>query len=266
MLSVSHLDVDGKRVRMARAGRGAPLLLLHGYPDTLQIWSALAPRLAESFEVFAFDWPGMGESEPWSGGASPFDLARRLLRLLDAWGIERATIVGHDMGGQPALALAASEPLRVARVVVMNSLVIPDERTSWEIDLLRRFRVNRFLLRHAPGIVFRRAVTTSLSPGEALPRELQSELWRHFVRREGREFIIRMCAGYEGTLPRLMGLYPGIAIQTRLIWGEHDRHFPPAHAHRLRALIPGAELRVIAGGEHWMAWSRAEDVAREIEG
>lgn len=259
MLQTAYDTVEGKRVRLARLGHGPPLLLLHGYPDTLQVWSALAPLLAETHSVIAFDWPGTGDSEAWSGGASPIDLARRLVRLLDAWGIDRAVVVGHDMGGQPALAAAAMEPSRIARVVVMNSLVIWNERTSWEIDLLRRFRINRFLLRHAPRLVFERAVRTSVSD---LPDDVRSELWHHFAKRERREFIIRMCAGYEGTLPRLSDMYEQITVPVRIVWGSRDRHFPLAHGERLHALVPGSELCVIEDGGHWMAWDRAEEVAR----
>src|SRR5436190_31496 len=51
---------SGRLLRIARLGSGPPLVLLHGYPDNLQIWSELAVRLADHFEVIAFDWPGMG--------------------------------------------------------------------------------------------------------------------------------------------------------------------------------------------------------------
>src|SRR5262245_59890704 len=53
-------DEAGHRLRLARLGSGPPLILLHGYPDNLQIWCELAPRLADRFTVIAFDWPGMG--------------------------------------------------------------------------------------------------------------------------------------------------------------------------------------------------------------
>ena len=124
MLATLTETHGGRSLRVARLGSGAPLILLHGYPDNLQVWSELAPRLASRFEVIAFDWFGMGYSEAWSGGATPFDFARRLRALMDDWGIERAVIVGHDMGGQPALAFAAEHPERISRFVVMNSLVI----------------------------------------------------------------------------------------------------------------------------------------------
>ena len=71
MLAASvEVAPNGRRVRVARLGSGPPLALLHGYPDNLQIFSELAPRLAGSFSVIAFDWPGMGRSDAWPGGAT----------------------------------------------------------------------------------------------------------------------------------------------------------------------------------------------------
>ncbi len=156
---------NGKRLRVARLGKGPPLVLLHGYPDNLQVWNRLAPRLATQLEVVAFDWPGMGYSDEWPGGATPQLLAKRLLSILDQLRIEKPILVGLDMGGQPALAFAATYPVRVARLVVMNSLVFGDEKTSWEIHLLRKFGFNRFALRHFPRTVFRRAESTFLPHG-----------------------------------------------------------------------------------------------------
>ena len=70
-------------------------------------WSALAPLLAGHFSVIAFDWPGMGYSDPWPGGVTPQHMAGRLLELMDTWRIDRAHLMGIDMGGQPALVFAA---------------------------------------------------------------------------------------------------------------------------------------------------------------
>src|SRR5262245_44281674 len=117
MLATTFESHSGRRLRVARLGAGPPLVLLHGYPDTLQVWSRLAPRLANSFQVIAFDWPGMGYSDPWPGGATPFHMADRLRTLLDAWNIDRGSVVGIDMGGQPCFALAARHPDRVRALV-----------------------------------------------------------------------------------------------------------------------------------------------------
>ena len=202
MLATTYESASGGRLRLARLGSGPPLVLLHGYPDNLQIWSRLAPLLAERFETIAFDWPGMGHSETWPGGATPFDMAQRLGTLLDGWGLRRATLVGADMGAQPALAFAARSPERVQALVVMNSLAMFDEKTSWEIRWLRRFGWNRFFLRCLPWVVFHRAERTFLEHEACLPAGLRSDLWDSFRQPEVREYIVRMCAGCQGTLKK----------------------------------------------------------------
>lgn len=256
---------EGHALRVARAGeKGPALVLLHGYPDNLQIWSALTPRLAASARVIAFDWPGMGESAAWNGGTTPDAMAARLLRLLDAWGVTRVVLAGHDMGAQPALVFAATHPDRMAGLVVMNSLVLGDGATSWDIRVLRRFRWNEVLIRRLPRLVFARAERTSLPWPMRLPRDVRADLWSSFRRPEVRRFVSRMCGGYQGSLPRLPDLYPSVRCPTLLLWGAQDRHFPPEQGRSLAALLPRARLEVIGGGQHWMAWHAADRVADRI--
>lgn len=255
---------EGRPLRVARMGAGPPLVLLHGYPDNLQIWNKLVPRLADRFTVIAFDWPGMGYSASWGGGATPIHMAERLLRLLDAWGIEQASLAGMDMGGQPALVFAAEHPARTRCIVVMNSLVLWDAPTSWEIRVLRRFGLNRFILSRLPQAVFRRAERSFLPRTARLPRDMRADLWESFRRPEVRQFIVQMCAGYQATLPRLPERYRQIQRPTLSLWGANDAHFPPIHAERLQRLISGSQLQIVPDGEHWMAWHRADTVAAHI--
>jgi len=264
MLATTTKTHGGRMLRVARLGSGPPVILLHGYPDNLQVWSELAPRLATRFEVIAFDWPGMGYSEAWTGGATPFDFARRLRTLMDGWKIEKAAIIGHDMGGQPALAFAAEHPQRICKLVVMNSLVIWDEKTSWEIALLRKFGWNRVLLERLPRAVFLRAIRTFLPRRYKLSAELRSDLWESFQRPEVRKFVVRMCAGYQGTLPRLKQLYPSVRTPSLFLWAECDKHFPTGHARKLAEMVPGAKLEIIPRAGHWMALNLADAVSARI--
>ena len=267
MLSTkTETPVGNRALRVARLGHGEPLVLLHGYPENLQIWCELVPKLAHRFETIAFDWPGMGRSEPWPGGATPADQADRLLALLDAWKIGRATIVAQDMGAQPALVFAARHPERVNKLIVMNCLAFADEKTSWEVRVLRKFGWNRTILRRFPRAVFSRAQRTFLPRGTRLPQELREDLWETFGSADVRDFIIRMCAGFQGSLARLPTLYGTIKRPTLVLWGEKDRHFPPVHGERLKTAIPGSQLRILSGAEHWMAWHQADDVAAAILG
>jgi pimeloyl-ACP methyl ester carboxylesterase len=255
---------SGRLLRIARLGSGPPVVLLHGYPDNLQIWSELAKRLADQFEVIAFDWPGMGYSEAWPGGTTPFHMAEHLHRILDELGIERASLVGMDMGGQPALVFAANLSERINHLVVMNSLVLWDENTSWEIQVLRKYGWNRFILRNFPRLVFWRAEKTFLPRGHKLPLELRADFWKTFSRKEVRLFIARLCAGYQGTLMQLPEAYQKITCPTLVLWGEQDQHFPPNHAKRLCEAVSGSRLEIIPGAQHWMAWYLADTVAQSI--
>ena len=264
MLDARIEETKAGRVRVARLGRGAPLVLLHGYPETLQIFSALAPLLAADHQIYAFDWPGLGGSEAQRGGATPEAQADRLLALLDGWGLERAALAGMDMGGQPALAFAARHPERISALIAMNTLAFGDEETSWEIRVLRRFGWNRLALTHLPRAVFLRAERTFLPRGERLPADLRDELWARFRDPGARAFLVRMCAGYEGSLRRLPELYARIRCPTLVLWGEEDKHFPPAHARRLHQTIAGSRLQLLPGAHHWMAWHAAERVAAAI--
>lgn len=255
---------SGRLLRIARTGSGPPVVLLHGYPDNLQIWSELAIRLADQFEVIAFDWPGMGYSEAWPGGTTPFHMAEHLQKILDELGIERASLVGMDMGGQPALVFAAHHPERIERLVIMNSLVWWDENTSWEIKVLRKYGWNRFILRKFPRIVFWRAERTFLPRHRKLPSELRADLWKSFSQYDVRLFIARLCAGYQGTLMQLPDAYKKITCPTLVLWGEQDQHFPPDHAKRLSVTIPGSTLEIVPEAKHWMAWYLPDTVAQSI--
>ena len=261
--SIELLD-NGKRLRVARLGTGPPIVMLHGYPENLQVWSRLAPLLAKQHEVIAFDWPGMGYSEAWPGGATPQLMAIRLVSILNEWQINRPTIIGMDMGGQPALAFAAEHPDRIERVVVMNSLVFGDERTSWEIRLLRKFGFNRFALRHLASIVFRRAESTFLPRSARLDAGMRNDFWTAFAKPQVRRFISKMCAGFQGTLDQLPGMYEKIVCPALIVWAEHDKHFPLIQAERLHQSIPFSQLEVILDGTHWMVLHHAEELAERI--
>lgn len=257
---------NGHLLRLARLGNGPPLLLLHGYPDNLQIWCELAPRLAHRYTVIALDWPGMGGSEAWPGGTTPSHQAKRIHELLTFWSLDRVSLLGSDMGGQPALVFAAAYPERIERLFISNSLAYGDLKTSWEIRVLRRFGWNRLILRRLPRLVFARAERTFLPAGVRLPAPLRDSMWSDFRRDDVRRFVVRLCAGYQGTLDRVAAEYRQIACPTTIVWGERDRHFPLDHAERLHREIAGSRLAVVPHGEHWMAWHSPDLFANAILG
>lgn len=237
--------------------------MLHGYPDNLQIWYKIAPHLASQFYVFGFDWPGMGDSEVWEGGATPLILAKRLKKIIDHFNLTRITILAQDMGGQAGLVFASTYPSDTKSIYVMNSLLMWNEKTSWEIQLLRKFRFNQFVLLNLPYIVFQKARRSFTDqPKNEIGKELENDLWWHFKKKEVRRYIVRMCAGYDAQLEKLPVYYQKIRCPVTLIWAEKGKHFSVNHAYVFKEWCPNTEIHVIKNAQHWMVLSQSEEISR----
>ena len=118
---VAH--VDGARLRYLTAGRGEPVVLLHGYTQTSRMWRPIIPALAERFRVIAPDLPGIGDSDIPRGEIDLTSAASRIHRLARSLGTDRARVVGHDIGLMVAYAYAARFPADVAKLVVMDAFL-----------------------------------------------------------------------------------------------------------------------------------------------
>src|SRR5262249_46657829 len=108
------VEVNGGSLHTVQVGRGAPLLLLHGWPEFWLTWEPVMLRLAGRYRLIAPDLRGFGDSSKPSGAFGPADHAADMLVLLNALGIERAGIVGHDVGGAVMQPLARNAPERIA--------------------------------------------------------------------------------------------------------------------------------------------------------
>jgi pimeloyl-ACP methyl ester carboxylesterase len=115
-----QVDVGGVRLHVAEAGRGEPLLLLHGWPQHWWCWRHLIPRLAKSYRVLAVDLRGWGWSDAPDDLYAKSTFCSDILALLDAEGIERTRLMGHDWGGFTAFLLALEHPKRVERMVALD--------------------------------------------------------------------------------------------------------------------------------------------------
>src|SRR6202795_2605407 len=116
-------DVQGVKLHYLTSGHGAPLLLLHGYAETSLMWRPLMPSLAEQFRVIAPDLPGIGDSAIPADGLDMKAAATRVHALARSLGVEKARVVGHDIGLMVAYAYAAQFPTEVEKLVVMDAFL-----------------------------------------------------------------------------------------------------------------------------------------------
>ncbi|GAA1967843.1 alpha/beta hydrolase [Amycolatopsis minnesotensis] len=122
-IELRRVVANGIEISAAVAGQGSPVLLLHGFPHTWQLWHAILPRLARTHRVIAPDLRGLGATARPADGYDAGTLAVDAERLLDALGEPVASVVGIDAGAPPAFLLAMRRPDRVRRLVVLESLL-----------------------------------------------------------------------------------------------------------------------------------------------
>ena len=116
-------EVDGMKLHYLTAGHGPAVILLHGYTQTSLMWKPLIPRLAEKFTVIAPDLPGIGDSDIPKDGLDMKASAIRIHALAKSLGVEKARVVGHDIGLMVAYAYAAQFPSEVEKLVVMDAFL-----------------------------------------------------------------------------------------------------------------------------------------------
>src|SRR5690242_5872350 len=118
-----RITANGIEINVAVAGTGPAILLLHGFPHTWQVWSAVIGDLARTRQVIAPDLRGLGGTTRAAGGYDAGTLADDARGLLDALDVATADVVALDLGVPPAVLLALRHPTRITRLVVMEAVL-----------------------------------------------------------------------------------------------------------------------------------------------
>src|SRR5271167_2975711 len=115
--------VNGVKLHYLTAGHGPAVILIHGYTQTSRMWRPIIPLLAEKFTVIAPDLPGIGDSAIPKDGLDMKNAAIRIHALVKSLGIEKARVVGHDIGLMVAYAYAAQFQAETEKLVVMDAFL-----------------------------------------------------------------------------------------------------------------------------------------------
>src|ERR671921_141548 len=115
-----YLELEGNWIRYRVAGGGPPVVLVHGWLSSGEIWERLAGRLAQRFTVYTLDLTGFGESDKPLSGYGVRNGSRLLYAFCAYFGLTRASVIGHDLGGAMAVKLAADHPDVVGRLVLVT--------------------------------------------------------------------------------------------------------------------------------------------------
>src|SRR5438309_11080646 len=137
-------EIDGQHLHYLFAGHGPPVILLHGFAETSRMWRPLIPLLAEKFTVIAPDLPGIGDSSIPTDKIDMITSANRIHGLVRSLGIEKARVVGHDIGLMVAYAYATQFPTETEKLAVMDAFLpgVPGWEAIYNNPKLWHFRFN----------------------------------------------------------------------------------------------------------------------------
>jgi pimeloyl-ACP methyl ester carboxylesterase len=258
------VDLDGARLYYYAAGtRGAgePVVFIHGFPTSGHLWGDVVPLMPAGHRLVVLDLLGYGRSD--RPGGRPLALrahAARVVALMDALGIAEACVVGHDLGGGVAQAMAIDSPGRVSRLALVDSAAF----AGWPTRTARAARALMPLARRAAATWILPILRADLERGYEDPERAVHSIDRYlrpFAGEEGRDVLLQHLASLDAREARAMAADVGaIGVPTTVVWGAHDPFLPAKLGRRLAAAIPDASLDIVPGARHFTP----EDAPRAV--
>jgi pimeloyl-ACP methyl ester carboxylesterase len=248
------LRVHGREVAYERSGSGSAVVLVHGIAGDASEWARVTDRLAAHFDVVAPDLPGHGSSGRLRGDHSIGAFACWLRDLLEALDIERATFVGHSLGGGVVMQFAYQFPQYVERMVLISSGGLGREVSALiRAAALPGAEVVLGLLGGAAKIA-----QPALSAVGFDRRTERGELVHriagltHADRRAAFVRAVRAVASPAGQRVSASDrLYLAADVPTLIVWGGRDRIIPVDHAHTTADALPGSRVEIFADSGHF---------------
>jgi 2-hydroxymuconate-semialdehyde hydrolase len=240
--------VSGLKMAYADLGEGPPVVLIHGFPTSADLWAREAFLLASRMRVIAPDLVGYGESDkPADRDLSARAQAGYVRELLTSLGIDEFAVVGHGLGGRIAQLLALGRG--VPAMVLLDSARL-EAGHAQGVRPVQKVRPEQENAEFAEGVV-----RVTFDMGMAHPDRLDETTLRAFLgpwKRDPAAFL-RVVeaidagepAGGEADLAEL-------DAAAFLIWGEEDPFFPPENAERLGGILEGSAIALLPGCSHFV--------------
>ncbi len=271
-LTTRLIDIGTLRLNVAEAGPadGRPLILLHGFPESIAGWHRQIRPLAEAgFRVVVPDQRGYGASDRPAGiAAYHLDrLAGDVNALADACGFRRFALAGHDWGGLVAWWVASFHPDRVAKLAILNAPhpgVVQAYMKRHPGQWLRSYYVAVFQLPGLPermllangAVALRRALTTTSRPG-TFPAATLDRYTREWTRPGA---MTAMLNWYRALMRLPRRDPPRVAMPTLILWGCRDHALQPGLAEASLALCDDGRIRWFPDTTHWIQHESADSV------
>ena len=266
--------VGGQRLHHVEAGKGPPILFVHGLGAQLHHFKGtIFDRLEDRYRLVALDRPGSGYStRPMFADAGLFSQAAAIAAFIDSMGLEKPLVVGHSLGGAVALALAIAHPGKVGGLVLISPLShylghVPSAFASLNVKspLIRRFLSETFAV--PTSLKFASQTLDFVFGPQPPPADYGvrggglNGLRPSHIYAAGADFV-----GMQADLAQVEARYGEIDMPVGVFFGTADRLLDPRlHGAALRDKIRGAEVEMVEGIGHMPQFIVPEQVVAFID-
>ena len=240
-------------------GEGVPVVLLHGFPLSAEIWTPIRTALEQAARLLTPDLRGFGSSDKPGGSYGMETLADDVVRLADRLGIDRFVLGGHSMGGYVALRLASGHPERLAGLVMVCTRAGVDSpegrlRREAAIERIGRGEAAAFLDEFVPNLVG----PSTRQRGPRLLAELRA------MAGEVPDHVLTGCLAGMRDRPDSSAVLARLDVPALVIAGQEDGVVPPDEARAMAAALARATLAVIPQAGHTPSVERPIPTAEAI--
>ena len=237
MSKVTTNNGNGIGYEEAGSGSATPIVFLHGVGSDKSVWRRQLAHFGQTRRAIAFDYPGYGDSDPASEGATREDYADAIISAMHELGVDRAHVCGLSLGGVIAIAMHHAGADRCGSLILADTFAVhPDGRAIYERSLagsrdlpaMAEARVDVLLAQPADPGTRREVVETMSRIDPAAYRTGAEAVWLADQRNRAE----------------------AIRVPTLIICGEEDKPTPPVLSHELQSMIPGSRLEMIRGAGH----------------
>ena len=245
-------DYEGQSIAYDVLGGGDPLVLVHGTPFSSYLWRRVARELARHYEVYLYDLLGYGQSEKRRGQDVSLGVQNDVFAaLVDHWNLARPNVIAHDFGGATVLRAHLINGCDYNKLLMFDAVAV----RPWGSPFVQHVRQHEAAFAGVPGYLqhailgayIRGAIAREMTDAELEPyiAPWMGEIDQAAFYRQIAQMDLQFTDEVEGR-------YGEMRSPVMLLWGIEDEWIPLERGRQLAGMIPGCELREIAGAGHLM--------------